>query len=108
MDIYSRLYKYRDRPLLSPLENFLTEALADIFNRLPTPLQIELIVQMLPPSCSERLRNKCKDGKKIEARTQVSIVAVGSVKRPDIIVCLDGKPLILFEVKYDAPLRVHR
>ena len=47
MDIYSRLYKYRDTSLLSPLENFLTEALADIFNRLPTLLQIELIVQML-------------------------------------------------------------
>ena len=103
MGIYSQLYKYRDTR-----ENFLTEALADIFNRLPTRLQIELIVGMLPASCSGRLRNECKDGKKIEARTQVSIVTAGSVKRPDIIVCLDSKPLILFEVKCDAPLGVHR
>jgi hypothetical protein len=62
---------------------------------------------MLPASCSGRLRSKCNDGKKIEARTQVSIVAVGSVKRPDIIVFLDDKPLILFEVKCGAPLGVH-
>src|ERR1700674_5779380 len=87
--IYRHLYKYRERPSSSPLENFLTESLADIFNRLPTPLKIGLIVQVLPTSCSERLRNKCQDGKEIDARTQFSIVAMGSVKRPDIIVCLD-------------------
>ena len=108
MGIYSRLYKYRETPLRSQLENFLTEALADIFNRLPIRLQIELIVRMLPASSSMRLRNKCKDKKKMEARTQVSIVAVGSVKRPDIVVYIDETPLILFEVKCGTPLGVHR
>jgi hypothetical protein len=41
MDIYRRLYKYRETPSLSPRENFLTEALADIFNRLPREKRIE-------------------------------------------------------------------
>jgi hypothetical protein len=107
MGVYSQLYKYRETPSFRPLENFLTEALADIFNRLPTPLQIALIVRMLPASCSERLRNTCKEGKKIEARTQVPIVALGSVKRPDVIVYLDGKPLLLFEIKCGAPVGLH-
>ena len=62
---------------------------------------------MLPTSCSERLQNKCKDGKKIEAITQVSIVAGKSVKRPDMILYLDAKPLILFEVKVGAAVQEH-
>jgi hypothetical protein len=107
MDIYSRLYKYRERPSVSPLENFLTESLADIFNRLPMPIQTEFLVWMLPASCRSRLRNKCMDGKQIEAETQVPIGATGSVKRPDIIVYLDDEPLILIEVKVHAALQEH-
>ena len=107
MDIYSRLYKYRDRPSGSPLENFLTEALADIFNRLPMSIQTEFLIWMMPESCRSRLRDKCMDGKPIKAETQVPIVAAGSVKRPDIIVYLDDEPLILIEVKVDAALQEH-
>lgn len=107
MGIYSRLYKYRDTASMSPAENYLTEALADLFNRLPQPTKVEFLVRMLPPSCSIQLRNTCKDRKKIEAETQVSIVVGNSVKRPDMIVYLDGKPLILFEVKINAALQMH-
>src|SRR4051812_88962 len=107
MDIYSRLYKYRERPSGSPLENFLTEALADIFNRLAIATQIEFLVQMLPASCSHRLRAKCKNAKRIEAITQFPIVLADSVKRPDMVIELDGKPLLLFEVKVSAALQEH-
>ena len=105
MDIYSRLYKYRDRPSGSPLENFLTEALADIFNRLPMPIQTEFLIWMLPASCLNRLRDKCRDGKQIKAVTQFTFVAAGSMKRPDIIVYLDDEPLILIEAKVNAALQ---
>jgi hypothetical protein len=108
VDIYTRLYTYRDTPSKSPSENFLTEALADIFNRLPILMRIELLVRMLPESCANRLRRKCEGGKQIKAITQVSIVAAGSLKRPDIIVYLDSKPLVLLEVKVHAPLQEHR
>ena len=67
MGIYSRLSRYRDTPSLSQSENFLTEALADLFNRLPLQIRIEFLVWMLPSSCSGRLRNKCKEGKQIKA-----------------------------------------
>jgi hypothetical protein len=107
MDIYSRLYKYRDRPSGSPLENFLTEALADIFNRLPMPIQTEFLIWMLPASCSSRLRDKCRDGKQIKAVTQFTFVAAGSMKRPDIIVYLDDELLILMEAKVNAALQEH-
>jgi len=105
MGIYSRLSKYRDTPSLSQAENFLTEALADLFNRFPLQIRIEFLVQMLPSSCSDRLRNRCKDGKQIEALTQVSLGVAGFVKRPDMIVYVDSKPLILLEVKIDAALQ---
>ena len=108
MDIYSRLFTYRDTPSVFPAENFLTEALADLFNRLPLLIRTEFLARMLPASCSSRLRNKCKDGKQIKAETQVSIVAAGSVKRPDMIVYLDSEPLALFEVKVHAALQMHR
>jgi hypothetical protein len=78
LDIYCRLYKFRETASVSPAENFLTEALADIINRLPMPIRTELLVRMLPASCSSRLQNKCKDAKQIDAVTQVPIVAAGS------------------------------
>jgi hypothetical protein len=59
---------------------------------------------MLPSSCSGRLRNKCKDEKQIKALTQVPIVVPGFMKRPDMLVHLDSKPLVLFELKFDAAL----
>jgi hypothetical protein len=107
VDIYTRLYKYRDTPSKAPTENFLTEALADVFNRLPMPIRTEFLIGMLPDSCSNQLRSKCGEGKQIEAVTQVPIVAAGSVKRPDMIVYLDSKPLVLLEVKIHAPLQEH-
>jgi hypothetical protein len=107
MDIYSRLFKYRETPSISPLENFLTEALADIFNRLPVAGQVEFLTRMLPDACWVRLRGKCTNAKRINAETQVPIVVSNSVKRPDIVVELDGKPLVLFEVKVDAAFQEH-
>ncbi|WP_156898238.1 hypothetical protein [Methylocapsa acidiphila] len=108
MNIYSRLYKYRNTPSAFPAENFLTEALADIFNRLPMPFQIEFLVRMLSASCSKRLRKKCKDVGQINAKTQVCIDVVGSFKRPDMIVYLDNQPLVLFEVKVNAAFQEHK
>ena len=107
MGIYDRLFTYRERPSNSPLENFLTEALTDLFNRLPLPIRIEFLAQMLPASSTNRFRTLCKDGKQIEAVSQESIAAAGSVKRPDIVVYLEGNPIALFEVKVEASLQVH-
>lgn len=108
MDIYTRLYTYRETPSVSPLENFLTEALADIFNRLPAPLQTEFLVWMLPEHCAGQARSKCEASKLIDANTQVSIVVADSVKRPDIIIYLDGKPFVVVEVKVKARIQQHR
>jgi hypothetical protein len=108
MSIYSRLFKYRERPSLSPLENFLTEALADLFNRLPMQSRFEFVAQMLPASCSNRLRKICKDGTQMKASTQESIFAASSVKRPDMIIYLDSKPIAIFEVKVQASLQIHK
>ena len=99
---------YRDTPSKTPAENFLTEALADLFNRLPPHIRTEFLAQTLPTSWSARLRKKCQNTTRIEAVTQVSVVAAGSVKRPDMIVYLDSEPLVLFEVKVHAALQVHR
>ena len=107
MELYNRLFRYRETPSLTPLENFLTESFADLFNRLPTSLRTEMLVWLLPEAYSLPLRRRCASAKKVEATTQVRIDAVGSVKRPDMIVDLDGQPLILFEVKVGAALQEH-
>lgn len=118
INIYSRLYKYRETPAFSPLENFITEALADIFNRLPMSGRIGFLVWILPNACTDQLRNKCngakhieenkcKGAKHIEAKTQVPIIVAGTEKRPDIIIYLDTKPLVLIEAKVNAPVHNH-
>lgn len=108
MNLYSRLYNYRERPSRSSLENYLSEGFADLFNRLPISIRTELLVEMLPVSCSDRIREKCRDANAIEATTQVTIRALGSIKRPDLIVNVGGKPIIVFEAKVGAGLQEHR
>jgi hypothetical protein len=108
VSIYTKLFRYRERPSNSPLENFLTEALADLFNRLSLPLRVEFLDQMLPASCSNRIQNICENVHQIEAVTQVSIDALGSVKRPDIVIYVAGEPRVLFEVKIAAAFQAHR
>ena len=44
----------------------------------------------------------------MKASTQESIFAASSVKRPDMIIYLDSKPIAIFEVKVQASLQIHK
>lgn len=107
MGIYTRLFRYRQTESLSPKENFLTEALADLFNRLPADKQTIFLVDALHPSWAEEVRARCGRARVIEAQTQVSIVVDGAVKRPDMVINLDDHPFAVVEVKVDAELQRH-
>lgn len=107
MGIYTRLFRYRQTESLSPKENFLTEALADLFNRLPADKQATFLVDALHPLWAEEIRARCGRTRVIEAQTQVSIAVDGAVKRPDMIISLDARPFVVVEVKVDAGLQRH-
>ncbi len=47
--LYGRLFTYRERPHRSPLEDFLTEALADLLNRMPTSEMVEFVSKFFLP-----------------------------------------------------------
>lgn len=106
-NIYCRLFQYRERASGSPLENFLTEGLADLFMRLPLRLQVAWLQALLPEACAESLTTRLAATKQLEADTQVSIAVGTSTKRPDIRITADGKPLALIEVKVDAAIQRH-
>jgi hypothetical protein len=107
MSIYARLYRYRQTESLSPKENFLTEALADLFNRLSPDKQADFLVDALHASWAEEIRTRCDRTRTIEAQTQVSIAVAGAVKRPDMVIHLDGQPFVVVEVKVDAEVQRH-
>ena len=107
MSIYARLFRYRQTENLSPKENFLTEALADLFNRLPADKQADFLVDAIHPLWEKEVRTRCGRARTVLAQTQVSIVVDGSVKRPDMLISLDDQPFVVFEIKVDAELQRH-
>ena len=103
--IYSRLFPYRERASLSPQENFLTEALADLMGRLPRKLQIGLLETLLPAQAG--IAALLGNGGKLTIETQFAIPVAQSRKRPDLVLFRDRKPFIIVEVKVGAAEQRH-
>ena len=105
VSMFSRLYSYRERADNAPLENFLTEALAEVFRRLPINLQISFALALVPPADRNALSDALTDVEKIELQTQVSIPVASATKRPDLVLYAAGQPLIVIEAKVGATLQ---
>ena len=104
--MFSRLYAYRERPGRSRLEDFLTEALSDLFNRLPAQDKLAMLALMLrltPMAIGTTMRAVAAAGR-VEARTQVTIK---TGHRPDIVFYADGEPAIVLEAKIGAAYQRH-
>jgi hypothetical protein len=114
MSIYSRLYNTLPREGHSQRENFLTEAFADLMNRLERVSAADarrFIVEALMartavkrPTAAIALR--LKGANHVRWDTQRSIRLDDSRKlrkRPDILISIDGECGLLVEVKLTAP-----
>jgi hypothetical protein len=103
--LYGRLFKYRERKTRTPLENFLTEALADLINRLPKDELDDFVASLLlDADAAKAWRDLTARGQvKISCKTQFPITS-GSIL--DILfVADDATPLLVIENKIAAAVR---
>jgi hypothetical protein len=112
--LYSNLFRYRPREKRDPLEDFLTEALADLFNRLlhdrtAEMLRYRTIAFIKDILCSGRggkaFGSMLLRAKRLEFKTQIPIEAqddVGDVRgrgRADLCLYADGRLVLVVENK---------
>lgn len=108
--LYSRLYRNRQRPNRSSLENFLTEALADLLNRGGTELTCDFIRSCVRPKqtftadhCAQLCASVTAAGL-VWWKTQVPVAWDGAYGIADLALCLDEVPRMVIENKIWAPI----
>jgi|ERR1039458_2924480 hypothetical protein len=111
MSVYNRLYKSLPREGHSQKENFLTEAFADLMNRLERLFPKEdrrfitdiLLHHMAANRSADALARRVELARQLRWDTQRSIeLSDLSRKRPDITITIDGECALLVEVKIGA------
>lgn len=109
--LYTRLFKYTSRSDRSPLENFLTEALVDLLNRLSTPELVRWLEEVLFTERSTRgvapLLDQFVDGARWEWSSQYPIAYDRTTKFPDAVLVIDGRPVLIVENKVAAGFTLH-
>lgn len=99
-NLYGRLFRYRSRENRAPLEDYLTEALADLLERVPVQDQAKLIGNILG---SERVWQKAFANHRHSWRTQVACGGGFA----DLVLELDGKAAVVIESKLYSGVRSH-
>lgn len=104
--LYTKLFTYRERDGQRPLENFLTEALADVLNRLPrVELRGFITELLLPTDTSFSWLDDLAQGNTARLwKTQVQADFGGDRNRPDLVFYVDAKPVMVVEIKVDAAI----
>ncbi|WP_319582593.1 hypothetical protein [uncultured Pseudodesulfovibrio sp.] len=95
--LYLRLMKYQTTPTRTNLENYLTEGLCDLLNRMDRERQRTFLYEMLP-ACLQ-----LKTLQFLRWETQVAIPVDGNTKYPDLIGYHEKKPVVVIEAKVGAP-----
>jgi hypothetical protein len=113
VSLYGRLFTYRERPQRSPLEDYLTEALADLLNRTPTSEMVEFVSKFfLPPltaaneTWQELVKTCSSEG--LQWRTHTSIYVGKSIRYPDLTLYAgEERPLLIVENKVASGIGSH-
>ena len=101
MSLYASLFRYRSRASRSPLEDFLTEALVALLNKMPRSTVLDLVSDAFlngNKECSSKLRDLAANEQNMEWSTQKSI----DRGRLDILLKIDGIPTLIVENKVSA------
>lgn len=99
-NLYGRLFRYRTRENRAPLEDYLTEALADLLERVPAQDQAELLGSLLG---SGEAWQKAYAHNRHSWRTQVACGGGFA----DLVLELDGKAAVVIENKLHSGVRSH-
>lgn len=104
--LYQRLFMYREREDRSPLEDFLSEALADLLNRLPESTSRDAAALFLRADADaiESLKRLWPPGETGRWSTQ-RIIDGG--RRVDLLLEISGTPVIIVENKIGAGFQDH-
>ncbi len=106
--LYGLLFRYRAREHRAPLEDFLTEALSDLLQRLPAKLANGFIRDLLVTDVAARAAWPA-----VPPDTNLRVRSQHHITRPrrgiiDLLIEDDaGRPLIVVESKIFSPLRSH-
>ncbi|MBR0839114.1 PD-(D/E)XK nuclease family protein [Bradyrhizobium liaoningense] len=97
--LYSNLFKYRESGLRSPREDYLSECLADFFNRLPLSLQSTFAARIFfPESLLMEFASVVADVTSLRLETQRQIAS----GRIDLVLLADDVPVAAIENKIAA------
>ncbi len=113
VSLYGRLFTFRERPLRTPLEDFLTEALADLLNRMP-PVEMREFVSkcFMPPLLDAQqawheLANTLS-GDRLQWISRPSINVRSGTRYPDLMLYAgETRPLLIVENKIGSGIGEH-
>lgn len=103
--LYRRLFTYRERPDRSPVEDFLTEGLADLLDRMPVEAGRDLVARMLRGGADveRELGQIWTLGSSARWSTQRAIAG----GRLDLLLEIDGRAAVVVESKVSAGFQEH-
>lgn len=103
--LYRRLFTYRERPDRSPVEDFLTEGLADLLDRMPVEVCRDLVARMLGDRAEVEIELALiwKMGSPARWSTQRAIAG----GRLDLLLEIDGRAAVVVESKVSAGFQEH-
>jgi hypothetical protein len=103
-ELYGRLFRYRAREKRAPLEDFLSEALVDLLQRMPNELIVELVETMLGKSSAGWRQFAEPHLLQWSTQRHVDGDRRGFI---DILLEVDGRPAIVIENKVGSGVRQH-
>ena len=105
-NLYSRLFKYRSRERRAPLEDYLSEALVDLMERMPQATAVAFVAEIFLPAAARALWIDYATDKALTWVTQRA--TDGAVRGVlDILLEVDGRPALIVENKIASGVRVH-
>lgn len=109
MSLYGTLFRYRARENRRPLEDYLTEALGDLLNRMPRSVMVDFVSRLFLREDNAR-RNWIEIAESQGVflwSTQRQIVSKGKQYRLDLLLEIDGHAVLVVESKIGHHLAVH-
>ena len=101
-NLYSRLFRYKSRQDREPLEDFLSEAIADLLSRMPAGEVLGFLHHAFEQSDAASITSDLA-GKRLEWRTQ-EVIPGGII---DLALFVEGKPRLVIENKTWSDFQDH-
>ena len=105
--MFSRLYGRGERNGRSHLEDYLTEAFGSVFDRLESDARRSLLHAIMDGAARKRFDEAFPVLERDVLVTQVTLAATGHGKRPDMVLRIGGRDVIVIEAKLGAPIARH-